>query len=63
MASTSDIVRGRWNQVKGKLKAKYGELTDNDLLYEEGKEDELIGRIQERTGRAKKEITDFIESL
>jgi len=63
MTSTADIIRGRWNQIKGQVKAKYGELTDDDLTYLEGKEDELIGRIQERTGRTKQEIAAFINSL
>lgn len=61
--STTDKIRGNWNQIKGKLKQKYGELTDNDLAYAEGKEDELIGRIQTKTGKAKQEIKDFIDSL
>ncbi len=46
-------LKGNWNQVKGKLKQKYAKLTDDDLRFEEGKEDELIGRIQKRTGQAR----------
>ena len=53
--------KGHWNQIKGKLKSKYGELTDNDLLYTEGKEEELLGRIQQRTGRTRQEIEKEIE--
>ncbi len=49
-------LKGNWNIVKGKLKQKYAELTDNDLQYVEGKEDELVGRIQKRTGKTKEEI-------
>jgi uncharacterized protein YjbJ (UPF0337 family) len=49
-------IKGNWNIVKGKLKQKYGQLTDNDLEYVEGKEDELIGRIQKRTGLAKDKV-------
>ena len=41
-------LKGKWNEVKGKIKQEYGDLTDDDLLYEEGKEDELYGRIQEK---------------
>lgn len=63
MSSTTDKIKGNWNQIKGKVKSKYGELTDDDLKYQEGKEDELLGRIQERTGKAKEEIKDFIDSL
>lgn len=49
-------LKGSWEQIKGKLKEKYGQLTDNDLLYSEGKEEELIGRIEQRTGKTKEEI-------
>lgn len=49
-----DQFKGKWNQVKGKLKQKYGELTDDDLKYAEGKSDELLGRLQEKTGKAKR---------
>lgn len=63
MSSTTDKIKGNWNQIKGKVKSKYGELTDDDLKYQEGKEDELLGRIQERTGKAKEEIKGFIDSL
>jgi uncharacterized protein YjbJ (UPF0337 family) len=46
-------VKGNWNIAKGKLKQKFAQLTDDDLQFVEGKEDELIGRIQKRTGQAK----------
>jgi uncharacterized protein YjbJ (UPF0337 family) len=54
---------GSWNEVKGRLKQKYAKLTDDDLLFEEGKEDEMLGRIQQRTGEAKEKIRDFIEEI
>ncbi len=54
-------LKGNWNIVKGKLKQKYAELTDNDLQYVEGKESELIGRIQKRTGKTKEEIEKSLE--
>jgi len=54
-------LRGNWNQIKGKLKQQYGSLTDDDLTYEEGKEDELLGRIQKKTGQTKDQIKDFID--
>lgn len=63
MGATEDKIKGNWNQLKGKVKQKYGVLTDNDLVYQEGKEDELIGRIQEKTGQAKSEIRKFIDNL
>jgi uncharacterized protein YjbJ (UPF0337 family) len=56
-------IKGNWNEVKGKLKQKYAQLTDDDLMFEEGKEDEVIGRIQKRTGEAKENIRDFIGRL
>lgn len=60
---TTDKIKGNWNQIKGKLKQRYGNLTDDDLTYAEGKEDELIGRLQEKTGESKEEIKDFIDRL
>lgn len=55
--------KGSWNEVKGRLKQKYAKLTDDDLLFEEGKEDEMLGRLQQRTGEAKDKIRDFIEGV
>lgn len=57
------IVEGKWNVIKGKLKEKYGQLTDDDLEYAEGKEDQLLGRIQELTGKAREELVDEIKSM
>ena len=45
--------KGGWNEVKGKLKQKYGQLTDNDLTFAEGKDEELLGRLQTRLGKSK----------
>jgi uncharacterized protein YjbJ (UPF0337 family) len=56
-------VKGAWNEVKGKLKQKYGQLTDDDLVFAEGKEDELYGRLQQRLGKTKDELRDEIEKL
>jgi uncharacterized protein YjbJ (UPF0337 family) len=53
--------KGTWNEVKGKLKQRYAELTDDDLTYAEGKEDELLGRLQKRTGRTQEELRREIE--
>lgn len=63
MHTTELKIRGNWNEVKGKIKQKYANLTDDDLKYEEGQEDELVGRIQKKTGETKEAIIDFIESL
>jgi len=57
----STTLKGSWNVTKGKLKQKYAKLTDNDLTYEEGKEDELIGRVQQRTGAARDDIERFLK--
>jgi len=55
--------KGSWNEVKGKLKQKYGDLTDDDLAYAEGQGDELLGRLQKKTGKSKEELKKEIESL
>ncbi len=56
-------IRGNWNNVKGKLKEKWGSLTDDDLTLVEGKEEQLIGKIQSRTGKSREEIIKYINSL
>lgn len=56
-------IKGNWNEVKGKLKQKYAQITDDDLLFEEGKDDELLGRLQKRTGEAKEALRDFINQF
>lgn len=56
-------LKGRWNELKGKVKQKYAELTDDDLTYEEGKDDELIGRIQTKLGQTRDEVVDWLKSL
>ncbi len=56
------IVKGNWNELKGKLKQAYGNLTDDDLKYEEGKEDELLGRLQKKTGKTKDDLKKWFNS-
>jgi len=56
-------IEGNWNEIKGKLKQKYGDLTDNDLTYMKGKEEELFGRLQQRLGKSKDEIKKEIDSI
>lgn len=56
-----DQFKGKWNQVKGKMKQTYADLTDDDLKYAEGKSDELLGRLQEKTGKTKEELKDQID--
>jgi len=56
-------IKGNWNTWKGKIKQAYGDLSDDDLVYEEGKEDELLGRLQKKTGRTKDELVKWLKSL
>lgn len=56
-------IKGNWNEMKGKLKQRYADLTDDDLTYAEGKEDELLGRLQQKLGKSRDEIRDEINSL
>ena len=55
-------LKGRFNEIKGKLKQKFANLTDDDLLYEEGEDDELYGRLQQKLGKSKEEIQELINS-
>jgi len=54
---------GTWNETKGKLKQKFAFLTDNDLLFAEGKKDEMLGKIQIKLGKTKEELQAIISSL
>ena len=56
-------VQGNWNELKGKLKQKYGQLTDDDLSFTEGKFDELLGRLQQKLGRSKEDLRSEIEKM
>ena len=58
-----DKAEGNWNIAKGKMKQKWGELTDDDLDYAEGKEDEMVGRVQKRTGESKENVNKFLDNL
>jgi uncharacterized protein YjbJ (UPF0337 family) len=62
-----DVLKGQWKQMTGKLKAKWGKLTDDDLTVIGGKKDELVGKLQERYGynkdQAEKEADDFLRSM
>lgn len=57
----SKEIKGIWEQLKGKLKQKYVDLTDDDLLYEEGKEQEMWGKLQEKLGKTEKEIKSLLD--
>lgn len=56
-------LKGNWNEWKGKAKQANGDLTDDDLQYEDGKEDEMFGRLQQKLGKTKDEIVDWFRSL
>ncbi|WP_103664050.1 CsbD family protein [Gracilimonas amylolytica] len=56
-------IKGNWNELKGKLKQKYSDLTDDDLVFTEGKEDELFGRLQKKLGKTKDEIKKELADL
>jgi uncharacterized protein YjbJ (UPF0337 family) len=56
-------LKGNWNQLKGKVKQAYGDLTDDDLTHEEGKDDELLGKLQTKTGKTRDEVVKWLESL
>jgi uncharacterized protein YjbJ (UPF0337 family) len=53
--------KGAWNEIKGQLKQKYAQLTDDDLTYTEGKDDELVGRLQKKLGKSAEEVRQMLE--
>jgi uncharacterized protein YjbJ (UPF0337 family) len=58
----ADILRGKWNQIKGKARQKWGKLTDDDLDRVEGSRDELVGVIQERYGKSKEDVEKEVDA-
>lgn len=56
-------LKGDWNVMKGKIKQAYGDVTDDDLAYEDGKEDEMWGKVQQKTGKTKDEIHKSIADM
>ena len=56
-------IKGNWNEMKGKIKQAHGDLTDNDLRYEEGKDEELLGRLQKKLGKSRDELIAWLKSL
>jgi uncharacterized protein YjbJ (UPF0337 family) len=56
-------IKGNWNELKGKLKQKYASLTDDDLTFAEGKEEELLGRLQKRLGKSKEDVRNELGAL
>jgi uncharacterized protein YjbJ (UPF0337 family) len=56
-------LKGGWNELKGKIKQAYGDLTDDDLTHEEGKDDETLGKLQQKTGKTRDELVKWLNSL
>jgi len=56
-----DQLEGKWKQIKGDFKQKYGKLVDDDSIFAEGKFDEVMGKLQEKTGKSKEELQEEIE--
>jgi uncharacterized protein YjbJ (UPF0337 family) len=56
-------IKGNWDELKGKLKQKFADLTDNDLLFAVGKQDEMLGRLEQKLGKSKDEIRKIITEL
>lgn len=58
-----EILKGTWNELKGKLKMKFSWLTDNDLILEEGKEDAMLGKLQIKLGKTREQLHAIIAAL
>jgi uncharacterized protein YjbJ (UPF0337 family) len=56
-------LKGSWNEQKGKLKQKFAVLTDNDLMFEEGRKEEMFGKLQIKLGKSKEELHKIIAGL
>ena len=56
-------LKGNWNEQKGKLKVKFAALTDNDLMFAEGKKEEMLGRLQIKLGKTKEELHKLLAAL
>ena len=56
-------LKGRWHELKGKVKQAHGDLTDDDLRYEEGKDEELYGRLQNKLGKTRDQVIDLLRGL
>ena len=63
MSTDKAVWKGKWNEIKGKVKQAHASFTDNDLEYEEGQDDELLGRIQQRLGKTREEVVAWLNSL
>jgi len=63
----SEVLRGRWNQIKGEIRTRFGKLTDDDMAQIQGEAEKMIGKLQERYGykreQAERELTNFLNTL
>jgi uncharacterized protein YjbJ (UPF0337 family) len=59
----TQVLQGQWNQVRGQLKKKWGQLTDDDLRFANGNLDQLVGRIQQKTGEAREAVEGFLDEV
>jgi uncharacterized protein YjbJ (UPF0337 family) len=60
----SDLqLKGKWNELKGKVKKAYADLTEDDLTYEDGKDDEFLGKLQQKTGKTRDELVNWLKKL
>jgi uncharacterized protein YjbJ (UPF0337 family) len=57
------VVKGSWHEQKGKLKQKFAELTDNDLMFDQGKKEEMLGKIQVKLGKTKEEFAEIMAEI
>jgi len=62
MMNTTEL-QGNWNEQKGRLKQKFATLTDNDLLFTEGKKEEMLGKLQIKLGKTKEELHKLISEI
>lgn len=56
-------LKGKWNELKGKAKQQYAQLTDDDLTYEDGQDDELVGRLQQKLGQTREQVVNWLNNL
>lgn len=56
-------LKGKWNELKGRVKQEYAEFTDDELTHEEGKDDELLGRLQQKLGKTREEVVTWLKGL
>ena len=56
-------LKGKWNELKGKVKQQYADFTDDDLMYEDGQDDALLGRLQQKMGKTREQVIDWLNGL